>query len=103
MPPYVAGTVAEYATLVGGGELPVRGYGVVVGLGKNGSAEVPRHLQESISQYLLKKKLGSWHAGTEGITPTRFLRDLDTAVVLVEGAIPPGAPIGERFEIYNAY
>ena len=100
LPPYVAGTVAEYATLVGGGELPVRGYGVVVGLGKNGSAEVPRHLQESISQYLLKKKLGSWGAGTEGITPSRFLRDLDTAVVLVEGAIPPGAPIGDRFEVF---
>ena len=94
------GTVAEYAMLVGGGELPVRGYGVVVGLGKNGSAEVPRHLKESITQYLLKKKLGSWHAGTQDVTPSRFLRDMDTSVVLVEGAIPPGAPIGERFDVY---
>ena len=51
-PPYVVGTVAEYASLVGGGELPVQGYGVVVGLGKNGSSEVPAHLQKSISQYL---------------------------------------------------
>jgi len=100
MPPYITGTVAEYATLVGGGELPVRGYGVVVGLGKNGSAEVPRHLQESMSQYLLKRKLGSYHAGTQDVTPARFLRDLDTAVVLVEGAIPPGAPVGDRFEIF---
>ena len=98
-PAYVAGTISQYATLTGGGPLPVRGHGIMVGLGRNGSAEVPAHLKEGLRQYLLRQDLGSWLKGTQDLTPSRFLRDLDTAVVLVEATIPPGAPVRERLDV----
>jgi len=100
IPPHVKGTVAEYAALVGGGALPVQAHGIVVGLGVNGSAEVPAHLARKLEQYLLKQDLGSALAGTAAITPKRVLSDLDTSVVLVGGAVPPGAPAGTRFDLF---
>jgi len=100
VPPHVAGTVAEYAGLAGGGNLPVRGFGVVVGLGTKGSPQVPPQIQKYLVEYLSRKKLG-WHQyGTADISPERFLQDLDTAVVDVYAAIPPGAPEGTRFDVF---
>ena len=99
MPPGVAGTVGEYADLVGANPLPVRGYGVVVGLGKNGSSEVPTGLKDQLVQEMSKLGLGSPQAGTEGLSPSRMLEDKDTAVVVVGGWLPPGAPKGTRFDV----
>lgn len=99
VPTHLAGTVGQYARLAGGGQLYVKGYGVVVGLGKDGSAEVPRALGKYITQYLLKLDFGSFRANTRALTPARFLRDMDTAVVEVRGVIPPGAPKGTRFDV----
>lgn len=99
MPTHVAGTVGQYARLVDGGQLSVKGYCVVVGLGKDGSAEVPRQLGKYITQYLLKLNLGSFRAHTSSLTPARFLRDLDTAIVDVRGVVPSGAPAGTRFDV----
>ena len=98
-PPHQVGTVAEYARLVGGTLLPVRGYGLVVGLGKDGSTQVPPHLRKYFTKYLRVRKLGSERAGTAHVPPSRVLRDPDTAVVEISGFIPPGAPVGRRFEI----
>ena len=99
MPTHLAGTVGQYARLVDGGQLSVKGYCVVVGLGKDGSAEVPRALGKYITQYLLKLNFGSFRANTRSLTPARFLRDLDTAIVEVRGVIPSGAPAGTRFDV----
>jgi len=99
VPTYLAGTVGQYARLVDGGQLSVKGYCVVVGLGRNGSAEVPEALGKYITQYLLKLNFGSYRANTRGLTPARFLRDMDTAVVEVAGLVPPGAPAGSRFDV----
>ena len=99
VPPYEAGTVAEYAQLVKGGDLYVQGYGIVVGLGKNGSKEIPSHLRAYLIKQLARHKLGSHRHGTRGVPPERMLRDPDTAVVMVAGAIPPGAPKGGRFDL----
>lgn len=97
-PPHIAGTVAEYAALAGGGDVAVQGYGLVMGLGKNGSSEVPAHLREHFNQYLRKHKISS-SRGEDESSPSDILRDLDTAVVLVRGVIPPGAPAGTRFDV----
>jgi len=100
MLPYVAGTVGEYAVLAQGGYLSVQGYGVVVGLGTNGSAEVPPTVKKYLIDYLSKKGLGQWSFGTQVLPPSRILRDLDTAVVSVTGSIPPGAPTGSWFDVF---
>ena len=99
VPPYEAGTVAEYAQLVRGGNLYVQGYGIVVGLGKDGSREIPAHLRGYLVKQLARHKLGSYRHGTRHVSPELVLRDPDTAVVMVAGAIPPGAPKGGRFDL----
>ncbi|HUT59905.1 MAG TPA: flagellar basal body P-ring protein FlgI [Phycisphaerae bacterium] len=99
IPPHVAGTVGEYAIYNSGAPLPVQGYGLVVGLGTNGSREVPAHLKEYMVKYLARQGLGSAHLGLSHLTPLRVLQDQDTAIVLLGSAIPFGAPVGARFDL----
>ena len=99
VPPGRAGTVAEYAHLVGPNAMMVRGYGLVVGLGRSGSSEVPPALRRYLTEQMLKHKLFSPTAGTAALTPARMLADLDTAVVVVKGRIPAAAPVGARFDL----
>ena len=98
-PPGVAGTISEVADLVGADAMPVRGYGVVVGLGTNGSSEVPPTLQTYLDQQMRKYYIGSATGGSGALTPARILADKDTAVVLVSGRVPPAAPKGTRFDV----
>lgn len=99
-PAHVAGTVGEYALLTGGGDLPVRGFGLVVGLGAKGSDEIPPRLRAYLLKYLAKQELGWWRRGTQELTPERFLRDPDTSAVELYAMIPPGAPKGTKFDVY---
>ncbi|MHC4718762.1 MAG: flagellar basal body P-ring protein FlgI, partial [Planctomycetota bacterium] len=100
VPPGIAGTVGQYAHLVGHDTMEVRGYGLVVGLGKAGSAEVPPTLRKYLTEQMLVWKVHSHRAGTGALTPARMLADLDTAVVTVRGRIPAAAPKGTRFDLY---
>jgi hypothetical protein len=99
IPPEVEGTVAEYAGLVGGGSLLVDGHGLVVGLGKNGSPDVPPQIKKVLVEYMLKQKVGSAMADTGDVTPSSIIADVDTAVVRMIGLIPPGAPKGWKFDV----
>jgi hypothetical protein len=99
VPAEVLGTMAEYAVVVSGGELTVDGYGLVVGLGKNGSSECPPAIEGYLIEYLKKNGMGSPLAGTGYLQPKTIIRDLDTAVVAVRGEIPPGAAKGARFDL----
>ncbi len=98
-PLYVAGTVGEHAVLVPGGLMSLQGYGVVIALGLNGSAEVPEHLKKYFSEYLTKQDLGLWSKGMESLPPDRLLRDKDTAVVLLGAVVPPGALAGTTLDL----
>ena len=98
IPSHIKGTIAEFASLVGG-NIPVQAHGIVIGLGDNGSSEVPPHLRRSITEYLYKSGLQSPRLGTQRLIPRVVLKDKDTAIVLVGGAVPPGAPIGARFDL----
>ncbi len=99
IPPEVEGTVGEYASLVRGGSLLLDGHGLVVGLGRNGSAEVPPRLKKYLIGYMLKQKIGSALAGAGGITPSQMIADSDTAVVRLVAVVPPGAPKGWTFDV----
>lgn len=100
VPKCLEGTVCEYATLVGQGDMPVQTHGLVIGLGNKGSREVPPQIKKDLSEYLLKMNFNSYRHRTAGITPDLVMSDLDTAVVLVGGAIPLGAPVGSRFDVF---
>jgi flagellar basal body P-ring protein FlgI len=99
IPPEIAGTVAEYASVVAGGEMLLDGHGLVVGLGNKGSSEVPPQLKKYLIEYMLKQKVGSALSDTSGITPSQILADKDTAVVRMIAAVPPGAPKGWIFDV----
>jgi len=99
IPTHQVGTVAQYARLVGSRLLPVRGYGVVGGLGKNGSSQIPSHLRNYLIQYLRRRDIGSRKAGLEDVPPERILRDMDTAIVEISGSIPSCAPKGRVFDV----
>ncbi|HUS91954.1 MAG TPA: flagellar basal body P-ring protein FlgI [Phycisphaerae bacterium] len=99
VPPEVADTVGEYASLVGGGSLLLDGHGLVVGLGRNGSSEVPPQLKKYVVEYMLKQKVGSALGAAPGVTPSQMIADLDTAVVRMIGVIPPGTPVGWPFDV----
>ncbi|MFW5839395.1 MAG: flagellar basal body P-ring protein FlgI, partial [Planctomycetota bacterium] len=97
--PAYRGTVAEHARLVDSGYLPVTGYGIVVGLGQDGSSEVPPRLKTLLVKQLARNGLGWWRDDTETVTPMRVLRDPDTAIVRVSGKIPAGAPASTTFDV----
>ncbi|MDP6637300.1 MAG: flagellar basal body P-ring protein FlgI [Phycisphaerae bacterium] len=99
VPTHHRGTVSEFARLVGSRMLPVRGYGVVGGLGKDGSSQIPSHLRNYLIQYLRRRDIGSRKAGMEELPPERILRDMDTAIVEISGLIPSCAPKGRLFDV----
>jgi len=98
---YLYGTVGSLANLKAFDPLLVSGYGLVVmppGTG-TGSSDVPTYLRQWLINEMRRKGLGSFSLGTEDMTPRKLLQTKDTAVVRVEGLIPPGATKGTAFPL----
>lgn len=93
-------TIGSLAYFEGLSPLRVRGYGLVVGLGKNGSTDCPKQLYDRLVQTLYKHhRFSSSVVGVKDITPEKMLADPDTAVVIVQGEIPPAAIVGSRIDV----
>lgn len=93
-------TIGSLTYYDGMGPMRVRGYGLVVGLGKNGSSDCPRAIYDRLVQSLYKHhRFSSSIVGVKNITPEQLIADPDTAVVLVQGEIPPAAVEGTRFDV----
>ncbi len=93
-------TIGSLGYFDGMGAMRVRGYGLVVGLGKNGSSDCPRGVYDRLVHSLYKH----YHAtssvvGSRPIAPESLIGDVDTAVVVVMGDIPPAASAGTRFDV----
>jgi flagellar basal body P-ring protein FlgI len=71
----------------------VEGYGIVVGLGQNGSTECPVDILEYLKRYV-RVMMPDMKGDPEGL-----IRSLDTAVVKVTGEIKPGTNSGGRFDV----
>ncbi len=98
---YLYGTVGSLANLRAFEPLLVSGYGLVVlppGTG-TGSADVPTYLRQWMINEMRRKGLGSFQFGTEDLSPRKVLESKDTAIVRIEGLIPPGSPKGTNFPI----
>jgi hypothetical protein len=93
------GTVASETGLVGFEPIVVRGYGIVVGLRDTGSRQMPSDVRAFLTQELSKRGFGSGAPGAPKMSPQQLLNSSDTAVVIVEGVIPPGAPKGSKFDV----
>ncbi|MGB2988187.1 MAG: flagellar basal body P-ring protein FlgI [Phycisphaerae bacterium] len=93
-------TIGAYTYYEGLGPMRVHGYGLVVGLGNNGSRKCPRRVYDRLVQSLYKQhRFSSKVVGVRGITPEQLIDDIDTAVVIVRGEIPPAGAKGTRFDV----
>ena len=94
------GTIGELTYYEGLNPMRVRGYGLVVGLGGRGSSDCPRHVYDQLVQSMYKRRQLSGEAiDVRDVTPEALIHDLDTAVVVVEGDIPPAAVADSRFDV----
>lgn len=99
--PVLGGTIGQQVLLGSAEPLRLRGFGVVIGLGENGSRECPTSLREYLIDYLNKEVLAP--EGPSGrrsqVSAEAMLDSLDSAVVEVVGDVPAGALRGTPFDI----
>ena len=93
-------TIGELSYYSGLGPLPVRGYGLVAGLGKNGSRDCPKSIYRRLIQALYKLRRPENRVDAEApVTPEELFDDLDTAVAVVHAQVPAAAVAGARFDV----
>ncbi len=93
-------TIGQYAWIEGLRRLSVGGYGLVVGLGENGTRQCPRPIREQMLQEMRRRyRLGSDAESMKHLKPDNLLDSKATAVVLVYGEIPAAAHKGTVFDL----
>lgn len=97
--PIMRGTVASETVVVGYQPVIVRGYGFVVGLKGTGSRTAPAEVRQYILREMLRYGVGDQSEGLGGVQPEQLLNSEDTAIVIVEGVVPAGAPKGTAFDV----
>lgn len=107
VPAALRGTVGSEATLRNNEPVLVSGYGLVVGLPGTGGGAVPDRIAASMERELGLKGISKGSealrgTGIEGMSPRELLRSRDVAIVVVYGAVIPGAPEGAAFDVYVA-
>jgi hypothetical protein len=101
-PAFLRGTVGSMCYLRDAKPLLVSKYGLVVNLDGTGSAQVPVELRQRLINEMRKRKVGSRESldpMMRAMSPEQMLARRDTAVVAVQGLIPPGAQPGTRFDV----
>ena len=99
VPQVMRGTVASEAILIGYQPVVVRGYGLIVGLNDTGSRELPPTVRAHMVQEMSRRGIGEESKGFGDLKPEAMLDSPDTAVVIVEATVPPGAAKGSRFDV----
>lgn len=99
VPNILRGTVGSETLLIGQAErtsptyqpVVVRGYGLVVGLNGTGSSDIPPSIRAHMISEMERRGVGSEMMGFGHLNPEQMLNSPDTAVVVVEGVMPPAA------------
>ncbi|MHC4415146.1 MAG: flagellar basal body P-ring protein FlgI [Planctomycetota bacterium] len=99
VPQILRGTVASEGVLQGFRPVVVHGHGLVVGLDGTGASDVPPDVRAHMVATAARHGIGSERSGWGNLSPEALLDSPDTAVVVVEGVIPPGSPAGTRFDV----
>jgi hypothetical protein len=86
-------TVSSVAEVFAFDAVPVRAYALVGGLAGTGSTECPPAIRGYLEKYILQQLDGA------KINIDELISSPDTAVVSVEGVMPPGASQNERFDV----
>jgi len=79
---------------------PVRGFGIVVGLGDKGSGDCPTAIRQYLVESMMKVR-ETWASLEERrrFSPDELIESRSTAVVEVLGVVPPGARKGTTFDL----
>lgn len=91
--------VLAQATLRGIEPILVSGYGLVVGLNDTGGGDAPGPVRASMEREMLIMGVGREIGPFKDLSPNDILNDKRTSVVVVSAAIPPGAPVGTKFDV----
>ena len=86
-------TIGMYAEIFASDAIPVSGYALVGGLNGTGSSECPTQIRENLKKYILQRLKGA------KVDVDELINSPDTAVVVVEGMIPPAASKNQRFDL----
>lgn len=86
-------TIGSVAVLVRPAPVVVEGYGLVGGLPGTGSAYCPPQLRAYLKQYILAQ------LPTERANLDALIDDMSTAVVRLEGVLPPTPSMDDRFDV----
>ncbi|MBN8646064.1 MAG: flagellar basal body P-ring protein FlgI [Planctomycetes bacterium] len=98
VPPILRNTIGAEASLTGDEPSPMTGYGLVVGLNGTGSNDVPLPVRTEMIDQMTRMGVGKERGSLSGVSPDQLIDDPNTAVVLVQAIIPPGAPAGWKFD-----
>jgi hypothetical protein len=95
------GTVGEVSYVQGVQKMSVRGYGLVVGLGNNGSRTCPEHIRKRVAADIRRTyRLGDSRVGLGHVNAEKLINDPDTAVVRVHGEVGAAGLRGSRFDLF---
>ena len=86
-------TIGMYAETFASDAIPVSGYALVGGLNGTGSSECPTEIRTYLQKYILQRLAGA------KVNVEDLISSPDTAVVSVEGMIPPAASRNQRFDV----
>ncbi|MEO0482332.1 MAG: flagellar basal body P-ring protein FlgI [Planctomycetota bacterium] len=103
-PAVLSGTIGSMATISGIQPSLVSGYGFIVGLDGTGGGPLPEAIAGSMERIMglmdITQANDDLNSPLAGMSPQELLRDPNTAVVLVQAVVPPGAPQGMTFDVY---
>lgn len=97
--PIMRGTIAAETIVTGFTPTVVRGYGLVFDLRGTGSRIAPTEIRAQVLKDLQRLRLGTDGKAPDSSELDRLLGEENTAIVVVEGIIPPAAPKGTRFDL----
>lgn len=104
IPGSLRGTIGSESTVRGVAPMLVSGIGFVVGLDGTGGLPMPEEYAATIEREMGLQGIGRANdfEGTplQGKSPRQLINDPNTAVVIVQAAIPPGARTGTSFDVY---
>ncbi|MGD8451251.1 MAG: flagellar basal body P-ring protein FlgI [Phycisphaerae bacterium] len=101
--PYLEGTIGALTYLGNAEGQIIRGFGVVIGLGENGSTDCPTIIRDHLME-IMTKEAETWGSLQERqrFSPAELIDSQSTAVVEVSGLVPAGAPADTRLDIQIA-
>jgi flagellar basal body P-ring protein FlgI len=104
VPSALRGTIGAEASLQGVEATLVSGIGFVVGLNGTGGQTMPEqfaaHLEREMGLQGIAASNQAGGPGIAGRSPRQLLSDPNTAAVIIQAAVPPGATQGDTFDIY---